>query len=149
MNILCPISDKTVYESVTRITALFTFLSLCLYFIYPTVVIPVFLAADFFIRAIQQSSYSPFFNGSVFLSNKFEFNKKRINAGPKIFAARIGLFLSVLILILWLMNFTVPAFLVAAILLVFSFLEAALGFCMACIIYPFVYRLMYHKEFRE
>jgi hypothetical protein len=53
--------------------------------IYPTVIIPAFLAADFSIRAIQQSKYSPFFKGSVFLPNKMDINKKTHQRWPKNF----------------------------------------------------------------
>jgi len=69
-----------------------------------------------------------------------------INAGPKIFAARIGLILSSLIVISYLLNAKILAMIIAGMLGLFSFLEAALGFCVACEIYPYIYRFLYSRN---
>lgn len=71
-----------------------------------------------------------------------------INVGPKIFAARIGLVFSVVILFASAteMHFTALAF--AFVLGLFSFLEAAFGICVACKIYHFLYRLIYNTILR-
>jgi hypothetical protein len=42
-----------------------------------------------------------------------------------------------------------PALTLAGLLGLFSFLEAAFGFCVACEIYPFVYRLLYKVKFQR
>jgi hypothetical protein len=71
-----------------------------------------------------------------------------INAGPKIFAAHIGLIFSCLIIISFVLNSFLPAYSLAGVLLLFSFLEAAYGICVACEIYPFVYRVLYKVKFQ-
>ena len=60
-----------------------------------------------------------------------------INAGPKIFAARIGLTLTVIAFLFALFNFNQAATITMAILGFFSFLEFSLGICVACKIYPY------------
>ena len=71
-----------------------------------------------------------------------------INAGPKIFAARIGLVLSSLIILANLTGIGWLAFGIASILGLFSFLEAVFGICVACEIYPFVYKLFYERNLK-
>jgi hypothetical protein len=66
-----------------------------------------------------------------------------INAGPKIFAARIGLVFSVIILLATLIGLITTALVFATILGIFSFLEAAFGICVACKLYPYVYKVLY------
>jgi len=68
-----------------------------------------------------------------------------INAGPKIFAARIGLILSSVVLKATVFGLNTLALSVAGVLGLFSFLEVAFGFCVACQIYPFVYNFLYKK----
>jgi hypothetical protein len=69
-----------------------------------------------------------------------------INAGPKIFAARIGLIFSALIVLTYLLNAKILAFIIAGILGLFSFLEAFFGLCVACEIYPYIYRFLYSRN---
>jgi hypothetical protein len=66
-----------------------------------------------------------------------------INAGPKIFAARIGLIISGLIILTGIVKLNILANSFAGILGLFSFLEAAFGYCVACKIYPIVYNHLY------
>ena len=67
-------------------------------------------------------------------------NERQIIEGPKRFAARIGLVLSVLTVVFYLANLHLIAFILAGILVFFTFLEAAFGFCKACKIYPIFFR---------
>jgi hypothetical protein len=50
----------------------------------------------------------------------------------------LGFILSSLVIITFALNFYLPAFALAGVLGLFSFLEAAFGLCVACEIYPFV-----------
>jgi hypothetical protein len=61
-----------------------------------------------------------------------------INAGPKIFAARVGLILSLLGSILLFSVSFEAALVVFSILGFFSFMEFALNYCVACKLYPYV-----------
>ena len=71
-----------------------------------------------------------------------------INAGPKIFAARIGFVLSGLIIITFISSLNNLSLVLTGILAMFSFLEGALGYCVACQIYPFLYNFLYGEDFK-
>lgn len=141
---ICPISDKRINERVARINAAFTVLILILFGFTGSLFLISFLAFDFLLRAT--TSYSKFSLVGVSSRNivrYLPFDIHLINAGPKIFAARIGLVLSSLIILANLADIGWLAFGIAGILGLFSFLEAAFGICVACEIYPVIYRLFY------
>lgn len=149
MNTICPVSNKTINEYSARFTASLTFIFLLIFFLTNSLVTLILLAGDFFIRAIDKGKYSPlaFFSWQILKIVPLE--HKSINAGPKIFAARIGFLLCIISLLLWSLSFSMTAIFVLGILALFSFLEATIGFCMACVIYPYVYRFFYKNEFNE
>jgi hypothetical protein len=139
-SILCPISEKKVNENATRINALIGLTLLSLFAFTHNIFIVVFLALDFFLRAADFSKFSVIAITSRQTVRLFELQGPTINAGPKLFAARIGLLFCLLVLVSQVLDFTVLADLLAGTLGLFSFLEAAFGFCLACEIYPFVYK---------
>jgi len=145
---LCPVSDKKINERVARINGAFTVLLLIVFSLTQSIIPVVFLAIDFLLRASDYSKYSLIGISSNGIVKYFALNDNFINAGPKIFAARIGLVLSSLIIITFILNAYLSAFVLAGILGLFSFLEATLGLCVACEIYPFVYRLLYKVKFQ-
>jgi hypothetical protein len=144
----CPLSVRTINERVARINGAFTVLLLLLFVFAQSIIPLVFLVIDFLFRASDLSKFSPVAISSKNIVKIFTWNDKLINAGPKIFAARIGFLLSGLILLLFVFGAIVPAFIVAGILGLFSFLESAFGLCVACEIYPFIYRFVYRTEFQ-
>jgi hypothetical protein len=141
--VFCPVSDKRIDEHAARINGALTFLLLGVFAITGSVIPVIFLAGDFFLRAFNYGQYSLIAVSSRNIVKYFQIDQNLINAGPKIFAARIGLLLSSLIVLSFLLNLTVLAYSVAGILAFFSLLESAFGLCVACEIYPFLYRLLY------
>ena len=143
---ICPISYKRINENVARGNAALTVILLASYLATSNLVFIAFLLFDFLLRAFELSKYSPL----TFLSGKFNetfhIPAKTINAGPKIFSARIGFVFSVLILVSALFGWNSAALVFAAIFGVCAFLEAAFAYCVACEVYPFVYRLFYKSE---
>jgi len=146
---ICPMSDKRVNKWIARLNAGFTFFLLVLFFLTQCYAIIIFLAIDFFIRAMDKAVYSPLAIVSRQLLKVLPLPKKEINAGPKIFAARIGFFFCFLVLFFFAVNWPISAFIAAAVFTFFSFLEAFFGFCMACYIYAILYKVFYHSEFRD
>ncbi len=142
---ICPISDKKINERVARINGVFSVLLLILFGFTGQWFIPAFLAVDFFMRSGNLSRFSPVGYSSRNIVKLLSLGELLINAGPKIFAARIGLVLSSAILVASAAGFNMLALSVAGILGLFSFLEAVFGFCVACEIYPYVYRFFYNK----
>jgi len=97
-------------------------------------------------RSGNLSKFSPIGFSSRNIIKILPLEELLINAGPKIFAARIGLIISSAILVASLVGYNFLSLSLAAILGLFSFLEAAFGLCVACEIYPYVYRLFYKEQ---
>lgn len=145
---LCPVSDKMINERVARINGAFTVLLLVIAGLTQNIFPVIFLAIDFFLRAYELSKFSLIGITSRTIVRYFGLNEQKINAGPKIFAARIGFVISSLIILSFILSANTQLFALGVLLGVFSFLEASLGLCVACEIYPFVYRFMYKVKFR-
>lgn len=143
---ICPISDKQINERVARVNGAFIVLLLLFFALTGQWFIPAFLAIDFLMRSGRLAKFSLLGNSSKGIVKWLPIEKQMINAGPKIFAARIGFLLSSIILISALSGFTWLALVFAAILAFFSFMEAVFGFCVACEIYPYLYRYFYKNH---
>jgi hypothetical protein len=143
---LCPISEKKVNEKVARLNAGFTVLLISGFFFSQNIIFVAFLGIDFFLRTADRSKYSLVAISSKNIVKYLQVKELLINAGPKIFAARIGLVFSSLIILSYLLNAKILALILAGILGLFSFLEAVFGLCIACEIYPYVYRFLYSRN---
>ncbi len=143
---ICPISNKKIDENVARFNGAFTVLLLVIFILTQNIIPIVFLLFDFFLRSAELSAYSPLANFSKLTINSLGVKKNPINAGPKIFAARIGFIFSVLILISSLTGNETASFIFTAIFGFCAFLESAFGYCVACQIYPIIFRLTYKAK---
>lgn len=140
MTYVCPIAPKSVNEHVTRFNAGITCLLVALFIFTPLKEVIFFLVADFALRIYYDGRFSPLVNGNKYLVKSLKLKPAFINAGPKIFAAKVGLIISVAIAMFYLFDALLPAIVLAYIIALFAFLEATMGFCVACKLYPFVYR---------
>ena len=145
---LCPISDKKINERIARVNAIITVLLLLTFIITHNIYAIVFLAFDFFLRAAGFSKFSLIAITSQVIIKWLPVKDHFINAGPKIFAARIGLVLTSLTILSLLLSFSSISFVIAGVLGLFSLLEGAFGFCVACQIYPYMYRSLYTDNFK-
>jgi hypothetical protein len=136
--LVCPISNEHITERVTRINALLAILLVLAGFVLNSPLFIVFLMADFFIRAFTKLKYSPLSYISNQLVNAFQLDKKVIDKAPKVFAARLGLLMTLTIVVLLLTGLNIAALAVAGVLVFFASLEFALGLCVGCIIYTYL-----------
>ncbi len=138
MQNLCPISFQRVDENVARINGLITTTVAVVYIATGWKFIPLLLLVDFFIRGFIDPKYSVISILSKRLVSGMGIKPRIINAGPKIFAAQVGSFLSGLAVVA--LYFGVPALALGSLAMLgfFSFLEGAFAFCVACKIYPFI-----------
>ncbi|MGQ1948372.1 DUF4395 domain-containing protein [Geofilum sp. OHC36d9] len=139
----CPISERKINEQVARINAAFTVLFLIVFAYTGSLWFMAFMVIDFLLRGSSLAQYSLVGITSKQIVKLLPVEVQLINAGPKIFAARIGLLLTSVVLVATLFGLNTLALAVAGVLGLFSFLEAAFGFCVACKIYPFVYGFFY------
>jgi hypothetical protein len=145
---LCPVSGKSINERVARVNGFFTVFLLIVSGLTSSIIPVLFLVVDFFLRSFELSGFSLTAISAKGIVKYLGLDENIINAGPKIFAARMGFVMSSTIVILFLSHALLPAVALAVVLGLFSFLEAAFGLCIACEIYPYLYRLLYKVRFR-
>lgn len=136
MQTVCPITDKRINERVARLNGLVTALLIAVFFIFNFQIALWALMIDFAIRGFIDSKYSPICRMNIWIANKLSLSPKIINAGPKIFAAQVGLFLTIIALLSTMTNFATICLVASGMLGFFSILESFFGYCVACKLYP-------------
>lgn len=138
----CPVDFKTIDEQKTRFTALWVFL-LTITFLVVENWLPVgLLLFDFSLRAFEYGKFSPLNKLSDLVINFIRIDPKPIDQAPKVFAAKIGWFFSIsIIVVLWFEGSDIAIFL-AAVLALFSLLESSIGFCAGCYVYTFFNKIL-------
>jgi len=141
MNLICPVSTRQINEKAARINALIVMVLLLpiLFTDYKWFIF--ILAADFFIRGFMERPHSPVAWIGRTLCQSLGLKFEMINAGPKIFAARVGFVFSSVIGIMVMFNLIIAVNIMTAILAVFAGLEAFFGFCAACRIYTVLVKI--------
>ena len=140
MQNVCPITDKRINEQVARLNALFTVFFVLLFIGFKFWPGLAFLMVDFLLRGFIDSKYSPVAVFSKWVAKQMNLSPRIINAGPKIFAAQVGSFLSMIALVAFAFGCHSICLVIAGVLGVFSFLESAFGICVACKLYPLIRR---------
>ncbi|NDP22552.1 MAG: DUF4395 domain-containing protein [Paludibacter sp.] len=148
-NAFCPISDRKIDEHVARLNGGITLSILAVFIISGNLVPIFFLIVDFALRSGKFSRYSVLSYISKNILKSLKIKPDLINAGPKIFAARIGLIFNIAIFISFILGLSSIAFLITGIFAICAFLESVFGFCVACQIYPFVYKLLYFNKIQK
>lgn len=136
-HLICPISPLRAKRGVVRTTALLIALAVILYAATGNLWIIGFLAGDFFIRGCTSLPHSPLSWLADQLATRMNLSAQRVDKAPKIFAARVGLLFSLMILLLAPLHF-IAALAVAAVLLTCALLEALFEFCVGCVVYTHI-----------
>jgi len=144
--LVCPVSDERINERLTRLNALFAVLLTTSAFLFDSSVFLVILLADFYLRAFTTGKYSPVSLTSIFLTNALRLPEKQINKAPKIFAARLGFLMTLIITTLFLTGLKTAAVGVGSLLVFFAALEFVFGICMGCIIYTYIVLPFYKSQ---
>ena len=145
----CPISNRKIDEHVARLNGAFTILFLSLFTITSNILPILFLLIDFTLRSGKFSRFSPIAYLSKNISGLLFFKPLLINAGPKIFAARIGLVFNLAIILSYYYGLNYLSLIITGVFGTCAFLESALGYCVACQFYPFVYKITYHSKIQK
>ncbi len=134
----CPISTDVVNSKLTRIYSIVTFIAIGIYLFTPFKEIIYLSATDFIIRVFIGVKYSPicfFIKKGLALG---QIQTHMVNAGPKKFAAKIGLVFTVLMSFSALLDLSSVSFILGSISFLAVGAEAVIGFCVACYIYTFI-----------
>ena len=136
----CIISFTQINEKAARLNAFFITAAALAFIFTPVKWIIYPLGADFIIRAFWNPAYSPVGMVSRTVLNIVKAKPIMINAGPKIFSAKIGFIFCVVIGILNASGIDNWAGITAGMLTFAASLEAFVGYCVGCKIYSLLYR---------
>jgi len=131
----CPIVYQRVDENLTRVNAFIVFFGLVLFVFFPIKWIIFLITADFLIRVVGGIKYSPICHGIKWSLNKLHEEPHLVNAGPKKFAAKIGLVLTSILSLLYIFDFTLSYEIIGVISFIAVGAEAFFGYCVACKVY--------------
>jgi len=143
---ICPVSPERIDENRVRVTALSVVTLMGAYFLTGYVIFPAFLAVDFYIRAFTKLTYSPLSWISHIFVKSFGTQPVWISKAPKIFAARIGLLLTILTTIAAILGLPMVAYVAGSTLVIFAFLECGVNFCAGCWVYTYVVYPLVRKD---
>ncbi len=137
-HLICPISAERVDENRVRATAFGVVITIGTFFMTNNPIFPAILMVDFYIRAFTRLNYSPISWLAYHFVRAIGTQPVWIDKAPKMFAARVGLLLTTLILGANLLGMPLFAMVTGATLVVFAFLECGLNFCAGCWVYSYL-----------
>lgn len=141
MSTSCPISDKQLNEKSIRIGAGLVLLLAFSGIVLHNIGVFIVLAVDFFIRGFTPYPISPISLISKYAGNIFPSKPIWVNAGPKIFAAKIGFLFCLAVSILYFKTLYLPGDITAVILCICAGLESFFGVCLGCHFYTIALNL--------
>ena len=136
--LICPVSPERVDENRVRVTALGVILLMGAYFATGNALFPALAAVDFYLRAFTKLPFSPISWLAKQFVKQMGTQPIWIDKAPKIFAARIGLLLTLITSIAAMLGWSLTAYFAGATLVIFAFLECGLNFCAGCWVYTYV-----------
>ena len=140
---VCPVDFVAINGNRVRITALFVFLLSVGYLLTQALIIPLFLAIDFYLRAFYNGRFSLLQWLSIQIEKRGWLNVKWTDRAPKRFAAQLGFFVTSLLFIFVMVELNMLAFWIGSLLVLFSFLESFFGICVGCYIYMIYNKFIY------
>ena len=138
MSLECPFSPKTANEQVVRLTAFLVVLLMLVGLLSQLQWIALLLCFDFFIRGFTDRPWSPMRRAAKALARLLFLKPKMINAGPKIFAAKIGFIFCTIISIAAFAGLHQTARILAELLVLLAALETFFKICVGCHIYSLI-----------
>lgn len=132
---ICPVNGEKINEPTVRTVAGFVVILASVGIYFQLHFVFLFLGYDFFVRGFYKKEFSVLRFIAIQVTNLLNFREKLIDAAPKRFAAKIGFFFSIIILVLILFQQFYVAFIVTSILIVCAILESVFAYCLGCQFY--------------
>jgi hypothetical protein len=132
----CPISHQTLDERAARLCALLVLVPLGLALVTGSPWPALLLAVDFGLRGFGARRLSPLAQLARRLTERLRLRPRPTNAGPKAFAAKLGMGFSLAVTVSLLLGSATMALAWAAPFAACALLEGAVGFCVGCRLYP-------------
>lgn len=137
----CPISNETISEKSARGVAGIVLALGIVIVVWPMAWLAALLTVDFALRAFGQRRFSPLRWVARTIVLGLRLADRRVNAAPKVFAARLGLAMTGATTACLAFGFVPAARVLAAVLIVCATLESVFGYCVGCTVYSWVTRL--------
>jgi hypothetical protein len=138
-------STRQLNETVVRLVALAVLLIVLSGYLGIMRWVALFLAVDFYLRGFVARPFSPLAGLGRQIAGLLRLPKKPINAGPKLFAARLGFLFSVIVAVCSFAGWQTAAYIVAGMLAFCAALEAFFAFCVGCHMYTLMLKVMGKK----
>ncbi len=133
----CPIEYKTVDKNIVRVNAMIIFSFLLLFVVTFNPAILIMIGIDFVIRVFPGLKYSPICFVIKKVLRLSGIKPHRINAGPKRFAAKIGLGFTVITGVGYALGLHTTVLIISLIFMIAVGMEAFFNYCLACELYPY------------
>jgi hypothetical protein len=134
----CPVDFIPVNENKVRLTALWVLVLVLISLRNFPLLLFIFLAIDFFLRAFNYGRLSPLNILSGLLVKQLKIPNKPIDQAPKRFAAGIGFVLATVIVLSLILQLPKVVLILTIVFAAFAFLESFLSFCAGCYVYTFL-----------
>ena len=136
----CPIGSASIDQTIVRGVAFLVLCSISLFLACGFDFILVYLVFDFFMRGFVSRNLSLFVILVGSYTRFFSCRTEAVNAAPKVFAARIGFIMSLLILLCNVSELQYLVYVLGGFLLLASALESFFSICLGCHIYALINR---------
>lgn len=133
----CPVDFVLINENKARMIAAFVLLLMSVYLLTHWWPIIAYLIVDFLLRAAKWGKYSLLGKISDLAIHVFHIKNKPVDRAPKRFAAGVGFVITFAMAIFIAFEFITTVTILGYALIIFAFLESALGFCAGCYIYSY------------
>jgi hypothetical protein len=147
VHMVCPIAGYKIDKNGARVIGGFVMVFTLTALVVPSQTAPwiyAFLAQDYAFRAFSRPRWSVLGRGSALLLKIFGIAPRRVDAGAKRFAARVGLLFSATLVVTSLADQTLATQLVAMVLATCAGLESLFDFCLGCQMWMLWYALRDH-----
>ncbi len=134
-NLVCPVSNEKIQENLPRVMAFFVVGLLLTYLVTGYIAPVIYLIFDFFMRGANQSKYSLIYRIAKPIADNLPEPAAFIDKAPKLFAARLGGAMAVLITFFHLVQLDILSSILALLVVVLASLECFFNLCTGCYIY--------------
>ncbi len=137
----CPMSFENIDSNVSRLTSVFVSLCVVGFLLTNNIVFLLFLFADFSLRIFSNKELSPLFRISKYLKKVLKLKDAPVDGGAKQLASYFGLLFVLLLIIAYGSSWFTFMYIVAAVFLVCSLLDALFNYCLGCKIYYIIKKI--------
>jgi len=137
----CPMSFENIDSNVSRLTSVFVSLCVVGFLLTNNIVFLLFLFADFSLRIFSNKELSPLFRISKYLKKVLKLKDAPVDGGAKQLASYFGLLFVLLLIIAYSSSWFTFMYIVAAVFLVCSLLDALFNYCLGCKIYYIIKKI--------